>query len=82
VVAGLIVGAATYEECSGCIGPDPGIAGNAILGGVLFGVFGLGLGALIGSRIQAEHWEPIPRPWAPGEKADTNGKDGRTLIAP
>ena len=82
VVAGLIVGAATYEECSGCLAPDPGTAGSAILGGVLFGLAGLGLGALIGSQIDAEHWEPIPRPWAPGERADDEPKRWEPLIAP
>ena len=63
-IIGLIVGAATYEDCSGCLAPDPGAAGSAVLGAVLFGVFGLGVGALIGGSIDAERWEPVPPPWS------------------
>lgn len=63
-VAGLILGAATYEECDGCIAPDPGRGGTALLGGVLGAAFGLGIGALIGRGVQAEQWAPVPRPWS------------------
>jgi hypothetical protein len=62
---GLILGAATYEECQSCIGPDPGTGGSAILGAVIMGAFGVGVGALIGGNIRAERWEPVPPPWRP-----------------
>jgi hypothetical protein len=62
---GFIIGAAAYEECSGfCPAPDPGPAGTGAIVAVLGGAFGLGVGALIGRGIHAEHWKPVPRPWA------------------
>ena len=65
VILGLVVGAVTYEnDCPECIGLDPGVGGSALLGGVLFGVLGLGVGALIGASVDAERWEPVPQPWS------------------
>ena len=65
VILGLVVGAVTYEDdCPDCLGLDPGVGGSALLGGVLFGVLGLGVGALIGASVDAERWEPLPQPWS------------------
>ena len=62
-IAGAVLGAATYEDCDACLGPDPGEAGSAILGSVLGGLFGLGIGALVGSAFTGERWSPVPQPW-------------------
>lgn len=61
---GFFLGVATYEECDACFGPDPGVMGNGILGSLVGGVFGLGVGALVGGSIRAESWRPVPRPWS------------------
>jgi hypothetical protein len=69
VALGFILGVATYEECSGfCPAPDLGPAGGGTIVGVLGGLFGLGVGALIGRSIQAEQWESARRPWAWGRE--------------
>jgi hypothetical protein len=62
--AGIVVGAATYDS-EGSFGWDPGASGSALIGGVLVGLLGMGVGALIGTTVQAERWERIPQPWAP-----------------
>ena len=63
--AGLILGAATYEGCDGCFGPDPGIGGSAVIGGILFGAIGAGVGAIVGAQVKGERWVPVdPRPGA------------------
>ena len=63
-VLGAVLGVVTYEECSGfCVAPDPGRGGTALLGGLLGGVFGLGVGALVGSAFTADRWTPVPQPW-------------------
>ena len=62
-VLGAVLGAVTYEECTGFCVVDPGPAGSAVLGGLLGGVFGLGVGALMGSAVTGERWTPVPQPW-------------------
>ena len=60
---GLLLGAMTYEECVGCLAPDPGRAGSGLIGAVLGGLFGMGVGALIGRSVHAERWESVRQPW-------------------
>ena len=63
-VISALLGAVTYEECSGfCVAPDPGRGGTALLGGLLGGVFGLGVGALVGTAFTGDRWTPVPQPW-------------------
>ena len=64
-VAGALLGAVTYEECTGFCVADPGPAGSAVLGGLLGGVFGLGVGALVGSAFSGDRWVPVAQPWGP-----------------
>jgi hypothetical protein len=78
-LAGSTIGLATYEECGGCLAPDPGRGGSAMIGAVAFGLLGAGIGALTGSQITAERWAPLPQPWG-GGSTDTpsyNDRSGR-----
>ena len=65
-LAGAALGLATYEECNGCLAPDPGRGGSAMIGAAALGLLGAGIGALTGSQITTERWAPLPQPWGAG----------------
>ena len=69
-LAGATLGLATYEDCEGCLAPDPGRGGSAFIGAAALGLLGAGIGAITGSQITAERWAPLPQPWG-AERTDT-----------
>ena len=63
-LVGLGVGAMTGMVVGWAQAQDQDAA--ALLGGGLFGGLGLGLGAIIGSRVLSERWEVVPLDSGPG----------------
>jgi hypothetical protein len=65
---GFILGLATYEECTSFCVLDLDQAETAGLSALLVGLFGTGLGALLGATVRTDRWVPVERPWG----ADSN----------
>jgi len=60
-VTGFVIVVATYEECTDfCPVPDPGPVGTAAIAGVVFGIGGAALGAIVGALIKTDRWEEVP----------------------
>jgi hypothetical protein len=60
---GFVIGLATFEECTEFCVLDLGRAESAGLGALLIGLFGTGLGALLGATVREDRWVPVEQPW-------------------
>ncbi|HEX6434347.1 MAG TPA: hypothetical protein VFZ87_08880, partial [Gemmatimonadales bacterium] len=67
---GLILGVATFEECTGFCVLDLDRAETGGLGALVGGLFGTGVGMLFGASVREDRWVPVQQPWG----ADSSGR--------
>lgn len=62
-VAGLVLGLATYEPCTGFCVLDLDRVETGGLAALLGGLFGTGVGMLLGATVREDRWVPVAPPW-------------------
>jgi hypothetical protein len=67
-LAGLVLGIATYEPCTGFCVLDLDQAETGALGALFLGLLGTGVGMLVGATVREDRWVPVERPWGLGSR--------------